>query len=118
VRAPTLLIVGGRDQPVLEVNRQARTRLGGPSALEVIGGASHLFDEPETLDRVAALAAAWFRHHLPTPARRARIAWPTIGRHRRTGPFPRRQGRPFPQALARWSATSPSTDVSCDIPGR
>jgi putative phosphoribosyl transferase len=67
VHAPTLLIVGGRDQPVLEVNRQARTRLGGPSALEVIGGASHLFDEPGTLDRVAALAAAWFRHHLPHP---------------------------------------------------
>ena len=67
VRTPTLLIVGGRDQPVLEVNRQARTRPGGPSALEVIGGASHLFDEPGTLDRVAALAAAWFRHHLPHP---------------------------------------------------
>jgi putative phosphoribosyl transferase len=65
VRAPTLLIVGSHDQPVLERNRQAQTQLCCPNALQVIPGASHQFEEPETLDRVAALAAAWFRHHLP-----------------------------------------------------
>jgi putative phosphoribosyl transferase len=68
VRAPTLLIVGGRDQLVLEPNRTACDQLGGPSALEVIPGAGHLFEEPGALDRVAALAAAWFRHHLPHAA--------------------------------------------------
>lgn len=65
VHAPTLLIVGGHDQPVLDRNQQAQAQLRCPSALQVIPGASHLFEEPETLDRVAALAAAWFRHHLP-----------------------------------------------------
>jgi putative phosphoribosyl transferase len=76
LRAPTLLIVGGRDQLVLELNRQARARLRCPSALEVVPGASHLFEEPGTLDRVAALAAGWFRHHLPhaDPARPDRMA--------------------------------------------
>jgi putative phosphoribosyl transferase len=68
VHAPTLLLVGGRDELVLERNRQAQAQLGGPSALEVIGGAGHLFEEPRALDRVAALAAAWFCHHLPPPA--------------------------------------------------
>jgi putative phosphoribosyl transferase len=67
VRAPTLLIVGGHDLAILDLNRHARARLGGPSALEVIGGAGHRFEEPGTLDRAAALAAAWFRHHLPHP---------------------------------------------------
>lgn len=64
VRAPTLLIVGGRDQLVLELNRQAQAQLRCATALQVIAGASHLFEEPGALDRVAALAAAWFRHHL------------------------------------------------------
>ncbi|HEY6708158.1 MAG TPA: phosphoribosyltransferase family protein [Actinomycetota bacterium] len=68
VRAPTLLIVGGHDQLVLELNRQAQAQLRGPSALQVIAGAGHLFEEPGALDRVAALAAAWFRHHLPHPS--------------------------------------------------
>jgi alpha-beta hydrolase superfamily lysophospholipase len=71
VRAPTLLIVGGRDRLVLERNRQAQAQLRGPTILQVIAGASHLFEEPGALDRVAPLAAAWFRHHLshPSPAR-------------------------------------------------
>lgn len=64
VRAPTLLIVGGRDAPVLEVNRAALARLGGPAALEVVPGATHLFEEPGALERVAHLAAAWFARHL------------------------------------------------------
>jgi putative phosphoribosyl transferase len=60
VRAPTLLIVGGRDQLVLELNRQARARLAAPSRLEVVPGATHLFEEPGALEQVARLAAAWF----------------------------------------------------------
>jgi putative phosphoribosyl transferase len=67
VHAPTLLLVGGRDELVLERNGHAQAQLGGPSALESIGGAGHLFEEPGALDRVAALAAAWFRYHLPDP---------------------------------------------------
>jgi putative phosphoribosyl transferase len=65
VRAPTLLIVGGHDQVVLELNRQARARLRCASALEVVPGATHLFQEPGALERVAALAEAWFTLHLP-----------------------------------------------------
>jgi putative phosphoribosyl transferase len=64
VRAPTLLVVGGHDQLVLERNRQAQAQLRGLTILQVIAGAGHLFEEPGALDRVAALAAAWFRHQL------------------------------------------------------
>jgi putative phosphoribosyl transferase len=64
VRAPTLLIVGGRDQLVLELNRQAQAGLAAPSRLEVVPGATHLFEEPGALEQVARLAAAWFTEHL------------------------------------------------------
>jgi putative phosphoribosyl transferase len=64
VRAPTLLIVGGRDQLVLELNRQALARLAAPSRLEVVPGATHLFEEPGALEQVARLATAWFTEHL------------------------------------------------------
>lgn len=64
VRAPSLLIVGGRDAQVLELNRRALARLGCEKALEVVPGATHLFQEPGALDRAAALAVAWFRRHL------------------------------------------------------
>jgi putative phosphoribosyl transferase len=64
VRAPTLLIVGGRDQFVLELNRQALARLAAPSRLEVVPGATHLFEEPGALEQVARLATAWFTEHL------------------------------------------------------
>ncbi len=64
VTAPTLLIVGSRDSTVLELNRRAQRDLGGKSRLEVIEGASHLFEEPGTLDRVAELAREWFVQHL------------------------------------------------------
>lgn len=67
VTAPTLLIVGGRDADVLELNRQAQRRLGGESRLEVIRGATHLFEERGTLERVAELAAGWFQSHLAAP---------------------------------------------------
>jgi putative phosphoribosyl transferase len=68
VRAPTLLIVGARDAAVLDLNRQALRRLGGAKALEIVPGASHLFEEPGALDRVARLAAGWFTEHLLRPA--------------------------------------------------
>jgi len=65
VRAPTLLIVGGLDQVVLELNRQAMARMELATVeLEVVPGASHLFEEPGTLERVAELARDWFRRHL------------------------------------------------------
>lgn len=64
VRAPTLLIVGERDAPVIGMNREARERLECPSALEIVSGATHLFEEPGKLEEVARLAREWFREHL------------------------------------------------------
>lgn len=64
VLAPTLLIVGGNDHTVLDLNQQARKRLGGASLLEVVKGAGHLFEEAGTLQQAAALAKAWFLRHL------------------------------------------------------
>jgi putative phosphoribosyl transferase len=64
VRAPTLLIVGGEDTVVIELNRQAMARLGGGKRLEIVAGATHLFEEPGALDQVAALARDWFTTHL------------------------------------------------------
>ncbi len=64
VRAPTLLIVGSRDADVLELNRRAARTLAGPQRVEVVPGATHLFEEPGTLEAVAELATAWFLEHL------------------------------------------------------
>lgn len=64
VRAPTLLIVGGLDHQVLELNRAAFAELACEKDLRVVPGATHLFDEPGTLDQVIALARQWFRDHL------------------------------------------------------
>ena len=64
VRAPTLLLVGGADTQVLALNRQAMDLMRAPVHLEVIPGATHLFEEPGTLARVAALATDWFSRHL------------------------------------------------------
>ncbi len=64
VTAPTLLIVGGQDAAVLDLNRQARTRLRCPSDLAVVPGATHLFAEPGTLAQAADLATSWFLRHL------------------------------------------------------
>lgn len=64
VRAPTLLIVGGRDETVLALNRQALAQITAPKALEVVPGATHLFSEPDAMDRVTALAGHWFEAHL------------------------------------------------------
>ena len=66
VRAPTLLIVGALDPQVLELNRSALGRLGSEAHLEVVPGASHLFEEPGTLERVAELAVGWFTRWLAT----------------------------------------------------
>jgi dienelactone hydrolase len=64
VGAPTLLIVGGRDLPVLELNEQARTAMTVTAELRVVPGATHLFEEPGTLEIVAEEAATWFATHL------------------------------------------------------
>ena len=66
VRSPTLLIVGSRDQTVLELNRQALARLRCPNRLTIIEGATHLFEEPGTLADAATHARDWFLDHLPT----------------------------------------------------
>ena len=58
--APTLLIVGGDDPEVVKLNEFAVDRLGGSARLEVIQGATHLFEEPGALSRVSLLAASWF----------------------------------------------------------
>jgi putative phosphoribosyl transferase len=68
VRQPTLLIVGERDPVVVELNRAAMRELGGQTRLEIVPGASHLFEEPGALEQVARLARDWFRRHLPGPA--------------------------------------------------
>jgi putative phosphoribosyl transferase len=64
VRAPTLLIVGGRDLQVLELNRAAMARMQAETRFEIVPGASHLFEEPGTLEVVARLARDWFLPHL------------------------------------------------------
>jgi putative phosphoribosyl transferase len=60
VQAPTLLIVGGNDDIVIELNQQARNRMRCESKLEIIPGATHLFEEPGALEKVAELASDWF----------------------------------------------------------
>jgi dienelactone hydrolase len=64
VTAPTLLIVGGNDEPVIDLNRQAMRELHAHVELAIVPGATHLFEEPGTLDRVAELAAGWFTQYL------------------------------------------------------
>jgi putative phosphoribosyl transferase len=63
VIAPTLFIVGGADTQVLELNRQAQARMRSETRLEIVPGATHLFEQPGALERVAELAAAWFVDH-------------------------------------------------------
>lgn len=64
VQAPTLLIVGGNDDIVIELNEQARDRMHCEVKLESVPGATHLFEEPGTLKKVAKLASDWFSLHL------------------------------------------------------
>ena len=68
VRSPTLLLVGGNDVPVIGMNQAAQRRMRAPARLEVVDGASHLFEEPGTLEQVASKAALFFRTHLGQPA--------------------------------------------------
>ena len=69
VQAPTLLIVGGDDLPVIQMNRQAFAQLTCKKRLEIVPGATHLFEEPGTLEAVADLAGDWFLRHLAAPRR-------------------------------------------------
>ena len=68
VKAPTLLIVGGADTVVLDLNRKAMALLRCDKQLQIIPGAAHLFEEPGALKKVAALARDWFLDKLPRPA--------------------------------------------------
>jgi pimeloyl-ACP methyl ester carboxylesterase len=65
VTAPTLLVVGGDDFPVIELNQQAFKELQCEKKLKIIPDATHLFEEPGALERVAALASDWFIYHVP-----------------------------------------------------
>ncbi len=64
VQAPTLLIVGGLDYQVIELNRVAQARMRAETRLEIVPGATHLFEEPGTLDEVTQLAIGWFTRYL------------------------------------------------------
>jgi dienelactone hydrolase len=69
VQAPTLLIVGGQDLPVIELNRAAMRQIHAETRLEIVSGATHLFEEPGALDEVARLARDWFVRYLkPGPS--------------------------------------------------
>jgi pimeloyl-ACP methyl ester carboxylesterase len=69
VRAPTLLIVGGRDGPVIGMNREAAAHLRAEHRIEIVPGATHLFEEPGKLEEVARLARDWFQRHLAAAKR-------------------------------------------------
>ncbi|OGO05974.1 MAG: hydrolase, partial [Chloroflexi bacterium RBG_13_56_8] len=64
VKAPTLLIVGGNDFPVISLNRQSLAALQAEKELTIVPGATHLFEEPGALEKVAQLAGQWFQRHL------------------------------------------------------
>ena len=99
VRAPTLLIVGGADLPVIPLNQQALERLHATKSLAIVPGATHLFEEPGALDQVVDLARQWFLDFLPDPAR------PAVHPGRFTD---RRQaGRELAAALRRFRADDP-----------
>jgi dienelactone hydrolase len=70
VKAPTLLIVGGSDPLVIDLNRDAMAQMSAPVQIEIVPGATHLFEEPGTLEEVARLATEWFTRHLTTAMRR------------------------------------------------
>lgn len=66
MKAPTLLIVGGADRIVIELNEEALDRLQTEKQLTIVPGATHLFEERGALEQVAALARSWFERHLIT----------------------------------------------------
>ena len=73
VRCPTLLIVGGADIEVIELNRRAMQKLSAPTALHIVPQAGHLFEEPGALREVIGVASAWFRKHLATSRREQHV---------------------------------------------
>ncbi len=73
VRAPTLLIVGGLDEAVIRMNRTAAARLTAQHELQIVQGATHLFEEPGKLEEVACLARDWFQRHLGAVNRESQI---------------------------------------------
>lgn len=75
VKAPTLLIVGGDDEPVIDLNREAMEQMKAPVRLEIVPGATHLFEEPGTLEEVARLAADWCRRYLKAYPPEALDGW-------------------------------------------
>jgi pimeloyl-ACP methyl ester carboxylesterase len=75
VKAPTLLIVGGDDKPVIELNREAMEEMKAPVRLEIVPGATHLFEEPGTLEEVSRLAADWCRRYLKSYPPEALDGW-------------------------------------------
>jgi CheY-like chemotaxis protein/dienelactone hydrolase len=112
VTAPTLLIVGGADHQVIRLNQEALDELAAETKeLVIVPGATHLFEEPGTLERVADLAAAWFRRHLQAP-RHPRILVveddPTVGalleQGLREGEFDVERARDGDEALAKANA--------------
>ena len=68
VTAPTLLIVGGHDEPIIEMNQAAYDLLTCEKKLVIVPGATHLFEEPGTLEQVAELAGRWLQHYLRSPS--------------------------------------------------
>lgn len=72
VRCPTLLIVGGRDHPVIEMNEEAEAKMTALVRMEIVPGATHLFEEEGALEQVADLAARWFVEHLSAVESRSR----------------------------------------------
>ena len=72
VRAPTLLIVGGNDGPVIDMNWQAIAALRCEKQLSIVPGATHLFEEPDALGAVSTLARDWFKSHLNQPTNNAK----------------------------------------------
>ncbi|MGE0127385.1 MAG: dienelactone hydrolase family protein [Blastocatellales bacterium] len=74
VKSPTLLIIGGNDQQVIELNQDAYARMRCEKEMRIIPGATHLFEEPGALQDVAHFATAWFRKHLQSQAPRVRAA--------------------------------------------
>ena len=90
VGVPTLLIVGGEDSTVLELNRQAHEKLTTTKELAIVAGATHLFEEPGTLEQVAQLATRWFKRCLSPPdaasysLRKAAIRSTSVARRART----------------------------------
>jgi putative phosphoribosyl transferase len=82
VTAPTLLIVGGQDHVVLDLNRQAKAQLHCENSLAVVPGATHLFEEGDTLQAAAELARDWFTDHLAAGPRaeETQEAEPGLGR--------------------------------------